>query len=147
MMTPALFYCILAVAQMHSVPPAVIYAIREVEGGKVGAVTYNRNGSYDIGPMQINNQAWLGELAARWSVSKAKAEAMIKYDECTNVEAATWILAQRIRETGNLWLGVAAYHNYKPKYGGPYLQKVVARIERNIALQRRQMMQQTGRRQ
>lgn len=66
--------CILMAAQNYSVPPSVLLGIYQVEGGAVGqAVGPNDNGSYDLGPMQINT-IWLPELARHWGVSEATAK-------------------------------------------------------------------------
>lgn len=139
MMTAALFACIMSVSQYHGVPPAVVYAIRQQEGGQVGKISRNKNGSYDIGPMQINNRAWLDDLSERWGMPKSQVEQIILHKECANIEAATWILAGRVRMTGDLWKGVAAYHSFTPKYSGPYLEKVVSRIRANISVQQKQI--------
>ena len=62
-MTKLLAACLMLAAQTYSVPPAVLVGIHQVEGGKVGqAVGPNDNGSYDLGPMQINT-IWIPELA------------------------------------------------------------------------------------
>ena len=56
--------CMLAVASAQHLPPRVLPAIRAVEGGAVGTVSQNRDGSQDLGLMQINTR-WLPVLAQR----------------------------------------------------------------------------------
>ena len=57
--------------------------IYEVEGGQIGQVVGNTNGSYDIGPMQINT-LWVPELARHWGVSEKQAFRMLRDDPCIN---------------------------------------------------------------
>ena len=59
----ALALCIFTAAQTYSVPPTVILGVLNVEGGKVGMASSNTNGTYDLGPMQINT-IWVPELAS-----------------------------------------------------------------------------------
>ncbi len=54
--------CMLAVASAQHLPPRVLPAIHAVEGGAVGSVSPNRDGSEDLGLMQINTR-WLPTLA------------------------------------------------------------------------------------
>ena len=62
----ALAACLLMAANTYQVPPAVMIGIMQVEGGHVGqAVGPNSNGTYDLGPMQVNSR-WMPELAHRW---------------------------------------------------------------------------------
>ena len=64
-MSKVLAACLMLAAQTYSVPPAVLMGIYQVEGGKPGqAVGPNSNGSYDLGPMQINT-VWIPELAKK----------------------------------------------------------------------------------
>ena len=81
--------CILIAAQAYSVPPIVLSGIYQVEQGRVGQeVGPNKNGSYDLGPMQINT-IWLPELADHWGVSKEKARQMVRDDACRIKRART----------------------------------------------------------
>jgi len=57
--------CLLAAASAHRVPPAVLVILLNVEGGKLGRVSANTNGTVDIGPMQVN-EIWLPEISQHW---------------------------------------------------------------------------------
>ncbi|MEI7610529.1 MAG: hypothetical protein WCJ64_24375, partial [Rhodospirillaceae bacterium] len=59
---PVTVDCIDGAARQQQVPREILYAIGVVEGGKVGEIAHNTNGSYDIGVFQINSH-WLGMLA------------------------------------------------------------------------------------
>lgn len=50
--------CMTAAAAFYHLPPRALPAIHAVEGGAVGVVSHNTNGSDDLGVMQINT-IWL----------------------------------------------------------------------------------------
>ena len=65
----ALAACLLMAANTYQVPPAVMIGIMQVEGGHIGQqVGPNFNGTYDLGPMQVNTR-WMPELARLWHVN------------------------------------------------------------------------------
>lgn len=116
--------CILIAAQAYSVPPVVLSGIYHVEQGKVGQqVGPNKNGSYDLGPMQINT-IWLPELAEHWGVSKKEAHKKVRDEACTNTGVAAWILRQHINDTGDLQKAVARYHSRTYRLGKSYKNRV-----------------------
>jgi soluble lytic murein transglycosylase-like protein len=123
--------CFLIAAQTYSIPPAVLLGIYQVEGGRVGQeVGPNDNGSFDLGPMQINT-VWLPELAKQWGVSTATARKWIRDDPCTNVGVSAWILRRHLNETGDLARSIAHYHSKTPHIGGAYRRKVVGSMQRH----------------
>jgi len=125
-MTKILAACLMLAAQTYSVPPAVLVGIHQVEGGKVGqAVGPNVNGSYDLGPMQINT-LWIPLLADKWGVSEDSAYRWVKDDPCTNMGVSAWILRTHMNETGSLAKAIAHYHSRTPEHGYPYKGKVVS---------------------
>lgn len=124
-MTKIIAACLMLAAQTYSVPPAVLVGIYQVEGGKPGqAVGPNGNGSYDLGPMQINT-LWVPELADKWGVTNNTALKWVKDDPCTNMGVAAWILRNHMDETGNLSQAIAHYHSRTPRYGYAYKGRVV----------------------
>ena len=126
----ALAACLLTAAQTYQVPPAVMIGIMHVEGGRVGqAVGPNFNGTYDLGPMQVNTR-WLPQLARLWHVSPVIAKQWVRDDGCVNVHVAAWILRQKIAETGSLYEGIAHYHSATPGIGGRYANRVIAAMDR-----------------
>lgn len=134
-LTSVLATCLMMAAQTYNVPPAVMLGIMRVEGGRVGqAVGPNQNGTYDLGPMQINT-IWVKELAKHWNVSYNTAFTMIKDDPCINVSVAAWILRQRLNESGNLTLAIAHYHSKTPKFGYVYARKVIGAIKKMDLIQ------------
>ena len=117
--------CLLLASQTYSVPPVVLAGIYKVESGQVGQeVGPNKNGSYDLGPMQINT-IWLPELAKYWGVSEKAARRYVRDDACTNFKVAAWILRGHINETKNLSQAIAHYHSRTYKFGSKYHQRVL----------------------
>ncbi len=129
MIEQVLASCIFLAAQTYSVPPAVLMGIRDVEGGRVGQQVRNTNGTYDLGPMQINT-LWTKELSKHWNVPRQTAHRWVRDDACTNVHVAAWILRSKSDSAGSLYKGIAHYHSMTPKFGLPYRQKVIRAMQR-----------------
>ena len=72
--------CLMMASQTYNVPPALMVGIYKAEGGKIGQEVPNKNGSYDLGPMQINT-IWMPELADKWGVSEEKAREMVRDEQ------------------------------------------------------------------
>ena len=122
--------CIEAAARAYRVPPAVLVILLDVEGGSLGEVSPNTNGTVDIGPMQVN-QIWLPQVATHWGTSQHQALLGLRDDFCANVEAGTWILRQGLDEAnGNFWDGVGYYHSHDPFYKQTYLRSVLRQVLR-----------------
>lgn len=116
--------CMMLAAQTYEVPPAVLVGIYKAEGGKVGQEVANTNGSFDLGPMQINT-IWLPELAQKWGVSKERARELVRDDACTNVNVAAGILRSHLDETQDLAQALQHYHSRTPKFGEKYKKRVL----------------------
>lgn len=129
MTAAALASCILMASNAYDVPAAVMVGIMHVEGGKVGYQSPNTNGSFDLGPMQVNT-LWVPQLAKVWQVSNRQAHAWLRDDGCANVHVAAWILKQKIMETGSLYGGISHYHSATPHLGSRYAAKVIAVMEK-----------------
>lgn len=120
--------CLMTAAQNYALPPAVLIGILHVEGGKVGQQVRNRNGSYDLGPMQINT-LWVPVLAKEWNVSYNTAKRWIRDDPCTNVNVAAWILRKNLDETKSMSRAIAWYNSRTPHIGYKYRKKVLAAMK------------------
>ncbi len=122
--------CICAAASVYHEPPAVLLILLNVEGGTLGAVSHNTNGTVDIGPMQVN-QLWIPKLSHHWSADPATTYEALRDNFCANVEAGAWILRQGLdRAHGDFWGGVAYYHSFDPVYQNIYLHSVLAQALR-----------------
>lgn len=123
-MTKILAACLLLAAQTYNIPPAVMIGIHQVEGGRVGQAVGNTNGTYDLGPMQINT-LWVPELAEFWGVSQSTALRWIRDDACTNMGVSAWILRQHLNETNSLSKAISYYHSRTPHLGRAYKTRVI----------------------
>lgn len=113
-------YCTNYASQRFGVHPLVIRSIIEVEGGKMGTVSKNSNGTYDLGIMQINT-IHLKDIESNFPGIDAT---LLINSPCANIAVGTWILSSRIKEAPDLWTGVGNYHSRTPKYHNRYLKKV-----------------------
>lgn len=129
-MSKVLAACLIMAAQTYSVPPAVMVGILQVEGGRVGQQVANTNGSFDLGPMQINT-IWVPKLAKYWGVSESTAKRWIRDDPCTNMGVSAWILRRHMNETGSLSKAIAYYHSRTPSLGYSYKNRVVSAMRKN----------------
>lgn len=125
--------CLMMAAQTYQVPPQVLVGILHVEGGKVGQQVRNTNGTYDLGPMQINT-LWTKELAKEWGVSRSAAQTLIRDDACTNINVAAWILRRNLNETKSLPKAIAWYNSRTPHIGYKYKRKVLAAMRKKNLL-------------
>ena len=125
-MTPTvLAACLLAASHVYHVPPVVMIGILHVEQGHIGQAVGNTNGTYDLGPMQINT-TWMPTLARNWGVDQKTAYVWVRDNGCVNMYVSAWILRQGIDQSGGyLPEGIARYHSATPQIGFPYLRRVI----------------------
>jgi soluble lytic murein transglycosylase-like protein len=107
-------HCINEAAIQYHLPSKLIISILEVEQGKVGQTVKNSNGTYDIGPMQINS-SWLPELKEHGITQHD-----IQYDGCKNIQVGAWILSKKIARRNDFLVGVGDYNSHTPQYNKKY---------------------------
>lgn len=96
--------CWVEAGDRHSIEPELLYAIAQVESGlNPGAVNHNKNGSRDVGLMQINSMH-LSRLQAR-----GITEQRLLDEPCLAIEVGASILADFIERYGYNWTAVGAY--------------------------------------
>jgi len=126
--------CITAAAKLYRLPPAVLVILLNVEGGSLGRVSPNTNGTVDIGPIQIN-EIWLPDVAAHWNATIANTYKALRDNFCANVEAGAWILRRGLDEArGDFWEGVGYYHSHTPEHKTRYLREVLRQVLRLRAI-------------
>lgn len=115
-----LAHCVLAAAMHYAMPVHVLWAIRLTEGGSVGIVQRDPNGTDDYGPFQINS-VWLPQLR-QYGIGRR----VLTDSPCANAFAAAYILRLEWLDSGagGLWQAVARYHSDNPALGGPYVWRV-----------------------
>lgn len=118
--------CMVATAAFYHLPPRVLPAILEVEGGRPGLASRNADGSEDLGPMQVNT-AWLPWLAAAAGLTPDEVRARLLADPCFNIAAAGRILRSELDTAGgDLMVSVGHYHSHTPGRAAAYRARVLA---------------------
>lgn len=102
----------------------LVTAIRLAEGGAIGRVSRNKNGSFDIGPMQINSTHL--PLLSRFGISY---DALLN-NNCQNIFVGTWILHNELRSTPALWSAIGNYNSRTPSYNAQYQRRVWQKLQR-----------------
>ncbi|MHB8368926.1 MAG: lytic transglycosylase domain-containing protein [Leptospirales bacterium] len=110
--------CVVSAAVQYRVPTMALYGIMAVEGGANGVRHRNRDGSEDLGPMQINTR-WLS-FVSRYGVSRED----VLWKPCTNVWVGAWILARAQARDRNIFVAIGHYHSYRPLEAQRYRRKV-----------------------
>lgn len=110
--------CINHASTTYHVPVSLILSVMRQENGCNGQAVKNKNGSYDLGVMQVNT-SWLPTLS-HYRYSRED----LQFNPCKNVMVATWILATNIAKGDTLWSGTADYHSHTPKYNTAYLKSI-----------------------
>lgn len=109
--------CINQAAVQYHVDATMIISVIKTENGRNGLAVKNKNGTYDLGVMQINS-SWLPRLQ-----NNGITIDQVKSDPCINVSVGAWILAQGIANSDG-WKGVGNYHSYTEKHNATYREKV-----------------------
>lgn len=116
--------CVVDAARASGMPVAALFAILATEGGKTGEALSNKNGTWDLGPFQVNT-IHLKVLAAM-----GIAPETVLRDGHVNAYAAAWLLRMEYQRTGDLWQAIGAYHSRTPQRRDAYIQRVKAHLER-----------------
>ncbi len=110
-------------ATRYQVSSQLLHAIARTESAlNPQAVGRNRNGSRDIGLMQINSW-WLPKLA-QYGIHEQDL-----FDPCTSIHVGAWILAQNVARHGYTWEAVGAYNATTPALRAAY----ITRVRRHLA--------------
>jgi soluble lytic murein transglycosylase-like protein len=98
-------YCWHTAGEKHAIEPALLQAIADVESGQSArAINYNKDGSHDIGLMQINSHH-LPRLSAQGITEQRLLE-----EPCLSVEVGASVLAGFVSRYGYNWTAVGAYN-------------------------------------
>lgn len=91
-------------SESYGIPVKVLKAVAKTESGfNAGARNRNKNGTYDIGLMQINS-AWLPVLV-KYGINEESLN-----DSCTNLKVGAWILSNNAKKLGWNWAAIGAYN-------------------------------------
>jgi len=114
-------YCVTAAARSYEgVSPLMLKTVVAVEGGQIGTVRKNKDGSFDLGPMQINTIN-LPDIAKATGFTARD----LLLDGCKNIKAGAWLLSRHLKDTdGSYWLAMGNYHSKTPSLRLTYLRKI-----------------------
>ncbi|MBV9786346.1 MAG: lytic transglycosylase domain-containing protein [Acidisphaera sp.] len=117
--------CMVLVASFNHLPPRVLPSIHAVEGGEVGTVHRNADGSDDLGVMQVNTR-WVMPLAWYAGLDPRVVRYRLIGDACFNIAAAGAILRAYVgAERGNLMRAIGDYHSHTPALNQAYQAQVL----------------------
>lgn len=115
--------CVEQAAMRHGVPLAALLAILATEGGQNGEALSNENGTWDMGPFQVNT------CHINMLLTFGIRPEDVLADACVNANAAALILRRELeRSRGNLWDALGAYHSRTAHLHYAYRQ----RLQRNL---------------
>ncbi len=113
-----------AAAARYGVSSELLYAIARTESAlDPKAIGHNRNGTRDLGLMQINS-AWLPTLAV-YGIGEREL-----FEPCTSIHIGAWILAGNIQRLGYTWDAIGAYNAVAPDRRRAYASRVQRQLQR-----------------
>ena len=75
---PVTIECVAEVSRRYQIPVALLGGVLAQERGRLGQSSPNKNGTWDMGPMQVN-RSWL-KFFAPYGVTEHR----LKHDGCAN---------------------------------------------------------------
>jgi hypothetical protein len=126
--TPVTFRCLEDSASRFGVPLSLMMVVMDTESGRVGAASVNRDGSRDLGPMQVNTW-WIPRLT-RMGLTEDRTELTeekVRDDGCVNVAVGAWILRSALDEGGGALDALMSYHSRRPERRRIYLNAAMGR--------------------
>lgn len=103
-------HCIREAAGGRAWLEQTLWALRDQEGGWIGAEIANANGTHDLGPLQINS-FWIPKLSIALDRPTTDVRAWLIRNPCFNVQAAKWIFLNGLIATRDYWKAVGVYHS------------------------------------
>lgn len=121
-------YCFEEAGERYGINPYLLYVIAKVESNlNPKAIHKNKDGSYDIGLMQINSK-WLPVLK-RYSIKKDDL-----FNPCQNVFVGAWVLKQCVEKFGITWKSIDCYNKGgKAKSESKYIWKIYTEYNKLFA--------------
>lgn len=116
--------CINQAAIIYHISTTLILAVMKKENGRNGQEVRNKNGTYDLGIMQVNSR-WLPTLA-RYGYTRDD----IQFDPCKNLMAGSWILANSFADGKTLWSGIGNYHSRTPVHNQSYRNSIYVNYQK-----------------
>ena len=123
---PIPFYaCMVAAATAFHLPIHALPAIQRAEGGWVGAAQPNKDGSHDLGLMQVNTR-WVKPVSQATGLPPQTVATRLILQPCFNITVAAFILRNYLdEEHGNMWQAIGDYHSHTPGLNMAYKFRVM----------------------
>lgn len=116
--------CAIAAATRYSIPTNIFLAVVEKEGGKPGQYVKNKNGTYDIGPLQFNT-SYIKTLS-KYGITYKSVEG--HNNSCYPYYLAAWRIKKHIiYDNGDIFQKVSNYHSKTPYYNSKYRADIIKR--------------------
>lgn len=125
--------CFYDLADYYEVPRVILLAVYKAEGGRVGQkVGPNKNGTFDLGPMQINTWWWDDH---DFSLDKLGiSQESVQNDFCQNITVGAYILSVNYNAYGNWADALTAYNLGKPSDNiTMYLRNILENLDGVVA--------------
>ena len=122
--------CFREAAERYGVSEIMLRAIAWHESRwKANALndTLNRDGSEDVGVMQINSW-WIEKRLPRYGITREHL-----WEPCLNIHIGAWIYADEIARHGNTWKAVGHYGSPNEKGQQWYIARVKKALEEVLA--------------
>lgn len=115
--------CHYAAAQYHGVNSEVLRAIlwNESRFNARAVSKTNDNGSVDVGIGQHNSSHFK-------KLAEVGVTPPMLLDACVGIYVAAWHLSKSMRQHGNTWFGIGAYHSATPFFNNAYANAVAATL-------------------
>ncbi len=138
--TPVTQECMVQVANQLQLPVLMLYGVLYQEAGTPGRISRNSNGTYDIGPMQINS-IHLPFFKGSYGLT----EAQLRNNGCLNVWAGGVLLWLHLQSAGgDHWKAVGNYHSKTKIHHDKYKYAVASKVQGWMDLAKRGMLGVSG---
>ena len=126
--TPLTRECLDRVSRAYEVHPVILSLIARVEGGWTGAKIANKDGSYDLGLMQINT------IHLEFLKTYGITEEMLRNTDCINLGFAAYYVRkvttnQTAANAYEYLRAIARYHSKNEPHRTVYADKLMAEWE------------------
>ncbi|MCE2571651.1 lytic transglycosylase domain-containing protein [Motilimonas eburnea] len=116
-------HCMVQSANAYGFDVKWLKLLHRMEGGKSGTVKLNKDGSYDLGIMQINTI----NLADLKRVKPDTTWKNLAVEPCRNIDASAWYFTKMLKKRkGNLWEAIGDYNSTTPKVRHTYLVRAMS---------------------
>lgn len=124
-----MLYCVNSASKHFKISPMIVYTIADIEGGKIGTASKNKNGTYDLGVMQLNT---INIDRIKEKFPNVTYMDLI-YKPCVNIYVGTWFLTEEIKRVNyNVLKGIGNYHSRTKKFHDKYMKRFTERYKKNL---------------